>query len=62
VNRIKGADGDRAWFSTDKGLAYYDGTNWAVYHPALDTHKPEMVVGDAAGTVKQITAQSAPAA
>src|SRR5665811_1477978 len=48
----------RAWFSTDKGLAYYDGTNWAVYRPALDTHKPEMLVRDAAGTVKKIPVQS----
>ena len=35
-------DGNRAWFSTDKGLAYYDGENWAVYRPALDTEEPEM--------------------
>jgi hypothetical protein len=61
LNQIKGVDGNRAWFSTDKGLAYYDGTNWAVYRPALDTHKPEMLVRDAAGTVKQIAVQSAPA-
>ena len=24
---------------TDKGLAYYDGANWAVYRPALDTQQ-----------------------
>ncbi len=49
----QGVDANRAWFSTDKGLAYYDGTNWAVYRPALDTHKPEMLVRDASGAVKQ---------
>jgi ligand-binding sensor domain-containing protein len=58
LNQIKGIDANRAWFSTDKGLAYYDGTNWAVYRPALDTHKPEMLVRDAAGTVKKIPVQS----
>jgi ligand-binding sensor domain-containing protein len=60
LSQIKGVDADRAWFSTDKGLAYYDGTNWAVYRPALDTHKPEMLVRDAAGNEKKITVQSAP--
>ena len=49
LNQVKAVDGNRAWFSTDKGLAYYDGENWAVYRPALDTHKPEMLVRDAAG-------------
>lgn len=47
-------DGNRAWFSTDKGLAYYDGQNWAVDRPALDTHRPEMLVRDAAGKVTRI--------
>jgi ligand-binding sensor domain-containing protein len=61
LNQIKAVDGNRAWFSTDKGLAYYDGANWAVYRPALDTHKPEMLVRDAAGAVKKIAVQSAPA-
>ncbi|MGA2002792.1 MAG: two-component regulator propeller domain-containing protein [Terriglobales bacterium] len=61
ISQIKGVDANRAWFSTDKGLAYYDGTNWAVYRPALDTHKPEMLVRDANGTVKTIAVQSAPA-
>jgi ligand-binding sensor domain-containing protein len=60
LNQIKGIDADRAWFSTDKGLAYYDGTNWAVYRPALDTHKPEMLVRDASGNEKKIAVQSAP--
>jgi hypothetical protein len=61
ISQIKGIDGTRAWFSTDKGLAYYDGTNWAVYRPALNTHKPEMLVRDAAGAVRKIPVQSAPA-
>ena len=61
LNQIKGVDANRAWFSTDKGLAYYDGANWAVYRPGLDTHEPEMYVRDAAGEVKSIAVQSAPA-
>ena len=61
ISHVKAVDANRAWFSTDKGLAYYDGTNWAVYRPALDTHKPEMLVRDAAGVVKNIAVQSAPA-
>ena len=61
LNQIKGVDGNRAWFSTDKGLAYYDGTNWAVYRPSLDTHKPEMLVRDAEGKVTTIPVDSAPA-
>jgi ligand-binding sensor domain-containing protein len=61
LNQIKGVDANRAWFSTDKGLAYYDGTNWAVYRPTLDTHKPEMLVRDAAGNVKTVPVQTAPA-
>lgn len=61
LNQVKAVDANRAWFSTDKGLAYYDGTNWAVYRPALDTHKPEMLVRDAAAIVRKIAVQSAPA-
>jgi ligand-binding sensor domain-containing protein len=61
LNQVKGVDGRRAWFSTDKGLAYYDGENWAVYRPSLETGKPEMLVRDAQGRVKQIAASSAPA-
>ena len=61
ISQIKGIDGNHAWFSTDKGLAYYDGANWAVYRPALDTHEPEMLVRDASGVVKTIPVQSAPA-
>jgi ligand-binding sensor domain-containing protein len=61
MNQVKGVDGNRAWFSTDKGLAYYDGENWAVYRPALQTGKPEMLVRDAAGKVKQVETDTAPA-
>ncbi|MGD0362311.1 MAG: regulator [Bryobacteraceae bacterium] len=61
INQVKGVDGNRAWFSTDKGLAYYDGENWAVYRPALDTGKPEMLVRDAQGKVKQVETDTAPA-
>jgi len=61
ISQIKGVDANRAWFSTDKGLAYYDGTNWAVYRPALDTHKPEMLVRTEDGNVKKIPVQTAPA-
>ena len=61
MNQIRAVDANRAWFSTDKGLAYYDGTNWAVYRPALDTHTPEMLVRNAAGEVSKIAVQTAPA-
>ena len=61
ISQIKGVDANRAWFSTDKGLAYYDGTNWAVYRPALDTHRPEMLVRDASETVKIVAVTTAPA-
>ncbi len=61
LNQVRAVDNDRAWFSTDKGLAYYDGVNWSVYRPALDTHMPEMLVRDAAGTVTKVAVDSAPA-
>jgi ligand-binding sensor domain-containing protein len=61
LNQIKGVDANRAWFSTDKGLAYYDGANWAVYRPALDTHKPEMLVRAADGQVTSVPVETAPA-
>ena len=61
LNQVKAVDGSRAWFSTDKGLAYLDGETWAVYRPALDTHKPEMLVRDAAGKVTRIATDTAPA-
>ena len=61
LNFIKGVDANRAWFCTDKGLAYYDGTNWAVYRPNLDTGKPEMLVRNAAGETSKVKVDSAPA-
>jgi ligand-binding sensor domain-containing protein len=61
TNQVKALDANRAWFSTDKGLAYYDGTNWSVYRPALDTGKPEMYVRDASGALTNIAVDSAPA-
>ena len=61
TNFVKGVDRNRAWFCTDKGLAYYDGTNWAVYRPAIATHKPEMIVRDAAGHVTEVPVTTAPA-
>ncbi|MBS1876569.1 MAG: regulator [Acidobacteria bacterium] len=61
INMVKGVDGNRAFFCTDKGLAYYDGTNWAIYRPALDTHKPEMLIRDASGKVTRMDAATAPA-
>jgi hypothetical protein len=42
-------------------LAYYDGANWAVYRPALDTHKPEMLVRDGNGNLKPVAVETAPA-
>jgi ligand-binding sensor domain-containing protein len=61
INQVKAVDGTRAWFSTDKGLAYYDGANWAVYRPALQGGKPEMLVRDAAGAVTRVETETAPA-
>jgi ligand-binding sensor domain-containing protein len=61
INFIKGVDGNRAWFCTDKGLAYYDGVNWAVYRPSLQDGKPEMTVRDADGKVTSIQVSTAPA-
>jgi len=61
TNFIKGVDARRAWFCTDKGLAYYDGTNWAVYRPSLTTGKPEMMVRDAQGHQTQVPVTTAPA-
>jgi ligand-binding sensor domain-containing protein len=61
LNQVKAVDNDRAWFSTDKGVAYYDGVNWAVYRLGLETHKPEMLVRDAAGKTLKLDADSAPA-
>ena len=61
LNQVKAVDGNRCWFSTDKGLAYYDGENWAVYRPSLDAGKPEMLVRDAAGNVTSVAVETAPA-
>jgi len=54
-------DAKRAWFCTDKGLAYFDGVNWAVYRPSSKDGKPEMTVRDAQGKVAPIAVTSAPA-
>ncbi|MGA8730451.1 MAG: two-component regulator propeller domain-containing protein [Terracidiphilus sp.] len=61
TNTVKGVDAKRAWFGTDKGLAYYDGVNWAVYRPSLKTGKPEMTVRDAQGNVTEVEVTTAPA-
>jgi ligand-binding sensor domain-containing protein len=61
TNQVKAVDGQRAWFSTDKGLAYYDGVNWAVYRPSLKDGSPEMTVRDAAGKVTSVAVTTAPA-
>jgi ligand-binding sensor domain-containing protein len=61
LNQVKTVDGTRTWFSTDKGLAYYDGECWATYRPALDTHAPEMLVRGANGGVTHVPVRSAPA-
>ena len=61
INTIKGVDRNHAWFGTDKGLAYYDGTRWAVYRPSLTTGRPEMTVRDAAGHITAIPVDTAPA-
>jgi ligand-binding sensor domain-containing protein len=61
INTVKGVDANRAWFGTDKGLAYYDGVNWAVYRPSLKDGKPEMTVRNAAGKVTPVAVTTAPA-
>ncbi len=61
MNMIKGVDGNRAWFCTDKGLAYYDGTNWAVYRPSMENGKPEMIVRDSSGQTTSVPVETAPA-
>ncbi len=61
TNTLKGIDANHAWFGTDKGLAYYDGTNWAVYRSSLTTGKPEMTVRDAQGKVTPVPVTTAPA-
>ncbi len=61
LNQVKSTDGTRAWFSTDKGLAYFDGERWATWRPALDTHKPEMLVRDTQGKISRVAVETAPA-
>ena len=61
TNQVRGLDANRAWFCTDKGLAYYDGANWAIYRSSLQDGKPEMTVRDAAGAVTAVTVSTAPA-
>jgi len=61
TNFVKGVDANHAWFCTDKGLAYYDGANWAVYSRSLSSHKPVMTVRDAKGKVTEILVTSGPA-
>ncbi len=61
TNQVKGVDGKRAWFCTDKGLAYYDGENWAVYTRSLTSQKPMMTVRDAKGNITEIPVTSGPA-
>jgi ligand-binding sensor domain-containing protein len=61
TNYIKGVDAKRVWFCTDKGLAYYDGVNWAVYTPSLKDGKPQMTVRDAEGKVTPVAVTTAPA-
>ena len=61
INTLKGVDATHCWFGTDKGLAYYDGVNWAVYRPSLKDGKPEMTMRDAQGNVKQVAVTTAPA-
>jgi hypothetical protein len=61
TNTIKGIDANRSWFGTDKGLAYYDGSNWAVYRPSLTNGRPEMFFRDARGNVTPVAVTTAPA-
>ena len=61
TNIVKGVDANRAWFCTDKGLAYYDGKNWAVYRPSLTTGKPEMTIRDVKGHFTNVAVTTAPA-
>jgi ligand-binding sensor domain-containing protein len=61
TNYVKGVDANHAWFCTDKGLAYYDSANWAVYTRSLSSHKPVMTVRDAKGKVTEIPVTSGPA-
>jgi len=61
TNVVKGVDANHAWFGTDKGLAYYDGVNWAVYRPSLIGGKPEMTIRDRDGNLTPVEVATAPA-
>jgi hypothetical protein len=61
TNTVKVIDANHAWFGTDKGLAYFDGVNWAVYRPNLKDRKPEMYIRDEKGNVTPVPVDSAPA-
>ena len=61
TNLVKGVDANHAWFCTDKGLAYFDGVNWAVYRPSMTDGKPEMTVRNAKGVVSHVAVSTAPA-
>jgi ligand-binding sensor domain-containing protein len=61
LNQVKAVDGQRAWFSTDKGVAFLDVDRWIVYRPSMETGRPEVVIRDAAGKITREPAESAPA-
>jgi ligand-binding sensor domain-containing protein len=61
LNQVKTLDGRHVWFSTDKGLAYFDGERWATWRPSLDNQRPEMLLRDAAGAISRVEVDSAPA-
>ncbi len=61
TNFVKAVDANHAWFCTDKGLAYYDGVNWAVYTRSLSTRRPVMTVRDGKGNVTEIPVATGPA-
>ena len=61
LNQVKTIDGTRTWFCTDKGVTYFDGTQWATWRPALKTHTPEMLLRDAAGKATTVAVETAPA-
>lgn len=61
TNFIKGVDANRAWFCTDRGLAYFDGVNWAVYRNSPLDGKPEMTERGPDGKVTYVDVTSAPA-
>jgi hypothetical protein len=61
INQVKALDANRAWFCTDKGVAYFDGKNWSLYRPSLETGKPEMLVRNEIGETVGVTVNTAPA-